>query len=79
MGNTMRTISLKLPDELDRRLARLAKRRQMTRSEIIRAALDAFDPETAESFTAAASDLVGAIDGPRDLASSPRHMTGYGK
>ncbi len=74
----MRTISLKLPDELDQRLETLAKRRRTSRSEVIRAALEAFEPARAESFTAAAADLVGSLVGPKDLASAPRHMLGYG-
>ncbi len=74
----MRTISLKLPDVLEQRLDTLAKRRRTSRSAVIRAALEAFEPAHAQSFTAAAADLVGSLSGPKDLASSPRHMSGYG-
>ena len=75
----MRTISLKLPDDLERRLSFLAKRRRTSRSEVIRAALEAFEPVRATSFTEAAGDLVGSLEGARDLSTSERHMAGYGK
>ena len=78
-GITMRTISLKLPEELDRRLAALAKRRRTSRSEVIRAALEAFEPAKVTSFTEAAGDLVGCLAGPKDLSTSQLHMSGYGR
>ena len=74
----MRTISLKLPDDLDRRLASLAKRQRVSRSEVIRAALEAFRPDEPESFAAAAADLAGCVTGPKDLSSSARHLADYG-
>jgi hypothetical protein len=75
----MRTVSLKLPDELERRVSALAKRQRTSRSQVIRAALEAFEPPSALSFTASAADLLGAVDGPKDLSLAPRHMAGYGK
>jgi predicted DNA-binding protein len=71
-AQTVRTLSFKLPDELARRLDALAKRRRTNRSEVIRAALEAFDPARGESFTVAAADLVGSLVGPKDLATSGR-------
>lgn len=74
----MRTISLKLPEELERRLDALAKRERKSRSEIIRAALEAFEPARPLSFTQAAGDLVGSVEGPEDLSTADHHMAGYG-
>lgn len=74
----MRTISLKIPDDLDRRLAGLAKRQRVSRSHVIRAALEAFRPEQPESFAAAAADLAGCASGPKDLSTASRHMADYG-
>ena len=78
-GNAMRTVSLRLPDELERRVAALAKRRRTSRSEVIRAALEAFEPPSAPSFTASAADLLGTVDGPKHLSSAPRCTADYGK
>jgi predicted transcriptional regulator len=75
----MRAISLKLPDELDQRLTRLAARRKVSRSALLRAALEAYTKEQPTSVTAMAEDLAGSLDGPEDLSSSPRHLSGYGK
>lgn len=75
----MRTISLKLTEELEVRLALLAKQRRTSRSEVIRAALEAFEPLRVTSFAAAAADLVGSVEGPRDLSTSKRHLEGYGR
>lgn len=75
----MRTISLKLPEDLDRRLSAIAERRRTSRSEVIRAALEAFEPAApVTSFTKAAGDLVGCVEGATDLSTSARHMSGYG-
>lgn len=75
----MRTISLKLPPELDRRLTRLAEQRGSTRSAVIREALEAFANGTSGSVTSLAGDLVGSLDGPRDLSTSAKYLEGYGR
>jgi predicted transcriptional regulator len=75
----MRVVSLKLPDELDRRLTELARRRRTSRSALFREALQGYSGKTRRSVTAVAGDLVGSLDGPKDLSSSPRHMAGYGR
>ncbi len=75
---TMRTISVKLSEDLERRLASLAKAQRVSRSEVLRVALLAFQPELPESFTAAASDLAGCVGGPKDLSTAEKHMMGYG-
>jgi Arc/MetJ-type ribon-helix-helix transcriptional regulator len=75
----MKTVSLKLTDELEARLSALAKRRNRSRSELVRSALLLFlSREDEESFAARARDLCGIVDGPRDLASNPRPLAGYG-
>ncbi len=77
----MKTISLKLPAELETQLARLSRQRSVTRSEIVRAALEAYlakGDTTRRSCLDLAGDLAGSLDGPADLASNPRHLKGYG-
>lgn len=73
----MRAISLKLPEDLDERLTQLAARKNVSRSALIRAALDAYVGEQPISVTGLAGDLVGSLDGPEDLSSSPHHLLDY--
>jgi len=75
----MRVVSFKLPEDLDNELSKLARRRNATRSAVLREALEAFVCGQRQSVTAAAQDLVGSLRGPRDLSTSGKHMFGYGK
>ena len=80
MGNPMRTITFKIPEDLDETLTQLADRRQSSRSALLREALEAFAQQHRQSVTQRLGHLVGCFDGgPRDLASNPKHMAGYGK
>jgi predicted transcriptional regulator len=75
----MRTISLKLPESLDRKLTSIAHRRRTTRSAVVRQALERFAGAPGRSVTALAEDLAGSLRGDTDLSTSPRHMAAYGK
>jgi predicted transcriptional regulator len=79
MANPMRTVSFKLPRELDDALNDLARRLRRRRSALVRDALQALAQGRRRSVTALAHGLVGSLDGPRDLAVNPKHMAGYGK
>jgi len=75
-------ISLKLADSLLAELRRLAERRGVSRSAIVREALASYLPHAAEpaagSFADRARDLAGRVEGPEDLAGNPAHLDGYG-
>jgi hypothetical protein len=79
----MKTVSLKLPDDLHAKLAQMSRKRSAAKSEVIRAALEAYfasagcsgEPSCADL----ASDLIGTVAGPKDLASHPKHLRGYGR
>ncbi len=79
----MKNVSLKLPDDLNARLERLAKRRGAAKSDIIREALESYlaDGKHGRRLSIAdlAADLVGSIEGPPDLATNPKYMRGFGK
>jgi predicted transcriptional regulator len=75
----MRTVSFKLPEDLDDAIAELARRRHSTKSELVREGLAALAKSGPRSVTASAGNLVGSLDGPRDLSTGKRHMVGYGK
>jgi metal-responsive CopG/Arc/MetJ family transcriptional regulator len=74
----MRTTSLKLPEALDERLEELARSRHVSRSFILREALEAYTASSGLSVTRAAGALVGALKGPEDLSTAPEHLEGYG-
>lgn len=77
----MTTISLKLPDDMAARLDALARRRKMSRSELMREALAAIldgSPGRA-SIDDLAGDLVGSLAGPGDLSTNKKHMRGFGR
>jgi len=80
----MRTISLKLPDDLLAHLESEAKSRGVTKSQLVRESLDAalHKPRQggAVSCYDLARDLAGAVkDLPKDLAENPKYMEGFGR
>ncbi|HEY2381069.1 MAG TPA: ribbon-helix-helix domain-containing protein [Terriglobia bacterium] len=79
----MKTISLKLDDEIDAKLTAAAKRTRKSKSQVTREALAAFlerrGPKAGISCLDLVKDLVGAAKGPGDLASNKKHMRGYGR
>jgi predicted transcriptional regulator len=74
----MRTVSIKLPEGLDERVDQLAKRRGISRSEVIRAAVERYTAAEAESFAVRAADLAGSVEGASDLSHAAHHLEGYG-
>ena len=79
MPRAMRTVSFKVPEELDDALSGLARTRRSSRSALFREALQSLAKGKRHSVTALAGDLVGSVDGPVDLATNRRHMAGYGR
>ncbi len=79
MARPMRTVSFKLPEDLDHALDELARSRGKSRSGLAREAIEAMTKGKRRSVTALAGDLVGCLDGPTDLATNRKHMSGYGK
>ena len=78
----MKTISLKLPDEIDARLEARAKAIRKTKSELTREALTAFLEGKGSSGVSCLDlvrDLVGTARGPGDLASNKKYLRGYGR
>jgi predicted metal-binding transcription factor (methanogenesis marker protein 9) len=78
----MTTMTIKMPDQMSMRLRQQAAELGMNGSEFIRQAveklLDAGPPATAGTCLSLASDLVGCLEGSRDLATNPDHMKGFG-
>lgn len=78
----MKTVSLKVPDDVDARMAAEAKRVGLSRSALIREAIEERLKRSptggAENFLARALDLVGCVEGPEDLSCNEKHLEEYG-
>ncbi|MGA2116620.1 MAG: CopG family transcriptional regulator [Bryobacteraceae bacterium] len=80
----MRTISVKLPEDLLAQLGREAKARRVTKSQLVRESLEKGlyeqSPDGAVSCYDLARDLAGSVKGlPKDLAHNPKYMEGFGR
>jgi len=80
----MQTISLKLPENLLADLKREAKARRVSMSALVRESVEATlrhrSRRGAASCYDLARDLAGTVKGlPRDLATNPKHMEGFGE
>ena len=80
----MQTISLKVPDDLLAQLEGEAKARRVTKSQLVRESLEQTlrkpSPTAAPSCYDLARDLAGTVKGlPKDLATNPKYMEGFGK
>lgn len=82
----MKTLTIKLPDELARRLERRARLRGQSKSTLARDALarelgDDSDESVEETKSAygAMKDGLGCVEtGASDLSTNPKHMEGFG-
>jgi predicted transcriptional regulator len=83
MYYTMRTISMKIPDQLDARLERMAEERGTSKSDLVRRALEAhlerLEAPDPGSVGRLAADLAGCVEGPADLSTSQRHFEDFGR
>ena len=71
-------------DETKNKIKHLAKREGTSAKETVMRlveqaiAQDAIDVP-AESFLSGIEEIIGSVEGPADLASSPKHMEGFGR
>ena len=79
----MKTISLKLTDNVLRKLERAARERGQSKSDVIRSALEQYlnGERTIPPGSAleAARPWIGCGEGPGDLATNPKYMEGFGE
>ncbi len=79
----MKTIAIKLPEELLARIQEAAVKSGETRSAVMREALRKyFDGEKNHEVISCldlAGDLAGSLEGPFDLSTNPSHLNGYGE
>ncbi len=79
----MKTLTVKVPEKLDLKLAALAAKRGESKSNLIRSAiqsiLKANDAVAPNSCLEMAIDLVGSVEGPLDLSCNKKYLEGYGQ
>ena len=78
----MTTVSLKLPDPLAVRLTEAARNKSMSKSALIRDALESYlhgnEAAGRDSALARAAELRGTLAGPEDLSSNPLYLKNFG-
>ena len=82
--SNMITITCKIPERLDAELEAVAERRGVSKSKVVRESIEATLPEQKKQAGISAFDVMreacGIIKGgPRDIATHPRHMQGFGR
>lgn len=79
----MKTISLKLPDDLDKELTSRAEHGRTTKSALIREAIEGYLAQAPSprkgSFLELAGDLIGGLEGPGDLSYNKEYLKDYGR
>ena len=79
----MNTVSLKMPETLAIRLENTARRKGVSKSTLIRDALEAYlqtdRAEGPESALSRAADLVGVLSGPGDLSVNKDYLWDFGR
>lgn len=79
----MTTLTMKVPEDLERTLTEMATMRGVSRSLLIRELLQASLRNVQDRGTVScldvARDLAGSVEGPSDLSTSARHMKGFGR
>ena len=80
----MKGMTIKLPDDLEKKIIYESKRRGISKSSLVREALvvylnDTKDAGNGPSVYDLAKDLIGSVSGPGDLSTNPKYMVGYGK
>lgn len=79
----MKTMSIKLPDELDNRLRSFLRDRSLSRSDVVREAIDLYlnqqqNEASRGSVADLMQDLLGSVHGPEDLSTNKEYMKDYG-
>jgi Arc/MetJ-type ribon-helix-helix transcriptional regulator len=79
----VKTISLKLPEGLHRKVIRAAKSRGLNQSEVVREAIEQWlvsqNGTQPKSALELAGDAVGSLKGPVDLSVNSKHLEGFGE
>ena len=85
----MKTLSLRVPDSLDKKLQRDAKRRGTSKSALVKGVLEDYYGRTngnkkvadgkQKKLAQILKEYAGCLEGPGDLSYNPKHMEGFGR
>jgi hypothetical protein len=79
----MKTLTVKVPEDLALKLAAAAAKRGESKSDLIRTALESIvntnEAIIPNSCLDLAKDIVGSVEGPSDLSHNKKHLKGYGQ
>ncbi len=76
----MKTITVKLPETLAAWLSRRARELGRPQSDLVRDALQRVSEGAhGGSCHDLFADVCGIVDGPKDLSTNPKHLTGFGE
>ncbi len=79
----MKAVCLKFPPKLAAVVAEESRRRQVSKSAVIRDCVERVllgpKPKRAKSCLDLARDLAGSLKGPRDLATNRKYFEGFGE
>lgn len=75
----MKTLTVKIPEDLDEKISAIAKRRKTSRSAVVRAALETIGENEQPTFGELARRFRGILEGPGDLSTNKRYFEGFGK
>lgn len=79
----MSTITLKVPEVLNTQLNSYSRQKGLSKSEIVRIALNEYfskdSTQSSSSFLDLSGDLAGSIEAPSDLSINKKYLEGYGK
>ncbi|TMH72011.1 MAG: ribbon-helix-helix protein, CopG family [Betaproteobacteria bacterium] len=76
----MKTITVKLPEALAAWLSRYSRKLGRPQSDVVREALQRVSAgESGTSCHDAFADVCGVIEGPKDLSTNPKHLSGFGE
>ena len=82
-GIGMTTVSLKLPDPLAVRLDESARKNRISKSALIRAALETYlrsdEALPEDSALSRVADLKGVLSGPEDLSVNRSYLQNFGR
>ena len=80
----MDTVTVKMPEPLARRLGVVAARKRLSRSAVVRSAVeryldaDVYPVAERPSTYDLVKEASGTIEAPADLSTNPKHLEGYG-
>lgn len=78
----MNTLTLKVPEILKAQLATYARKKGLSKSEIVRMALVEYfskdNPRFEGSFWDLSEDLAGSVEAPPDISTNKGYLEGYG-